>query len=106
MKLPCEECRGQCCTYPGMSKREFKRIRKAHGVPKDSKAMPVPGGMTVVRDNGDCGYLVDGRCSVYELRPETCRQYGINPSLPCQFLFPEKAMAAVDQMLARQGVRS
>lgn len=32
-----------------------------------------------------CGYLSNGRCTVYAVRPLVCRLYGAAESLPCDF---------------------
>lgn len=102
--LPCNECRGQCCTFPAMSRREFKTIRKKYGIPRGAKVLEIPG-MVVVTDGLTdlCPYLVDGRCSVYEHRPKVCREYGVNPAMPCQYLYPEKAQEEADKLFFKYG---
>jgi len=103
-KLPCDICKGRCCKYPAMTKREFKTIRKKYGVPKNTtivKIEDLPGanGMSPVWDDGTCVYLKDGKCSVYEIRPHVCRIYGTDPEvLPCEYLYPEKANKTVEEM--------
>lgn len=101
MDLPCEECGGQCCTFPAMTKPEFRKIKAVHGVPKGTTIMK-NGPMIVLYDEkGDCPYLKDGRCSVYPLRPDTCRKYGKVKKMPCQYLYPNEAEKAAEGMLER-----
>lgn len=109
MSLPCAECKGKCCTFPAMSKREFKRIKAVHGFPADGTRKQFAGAgramIIIHRDDGTCPYLVDGKCSVYSLRPDTCRKYGVVKEMPCEFLYPERAKQAVDAFMAKAGVR-
>ena len=106
-KLPCNICRGRCCKNPVMTKREFKTIRKKYGVPKNTtiialgklKGVPGSNGMSPIWDDGTCVYLKDGKCSVYEIRPRVCRDYGHSDALPCQYLYPEKAEKKVKEIL-------
>ena len=89
MKLPCGECKGKCCFFVAMTNNEFKKLRKKYGVPKGAKVLEMPGnrpGKSVILKDGQCAYLDDGRCSVYEDRPVVCREYGVNPHLPCMYL--------------------
>ena len=89
--LPCDECKGQCCTFPGMTKSEFKKIKRVHGLPKGATKSVSGNIITLFMPNGNCPYLVDGKCSVYALRPKGCKDYGIVPELPCRYLYPEEA---------------
>lgn len=110
VELPCAECRGQCCTYPAMSKQEFKRIKAVHGLPNGARVQKLSqffgadgtrsmDHLTISMEDGTCPYLKDGRCSVYPLRPKVCRDYGVSPKLPCAYLYPERADASFDSML-------
>ena len=96
MKLPCEECRGRCCYLAPFTRREFKTVRKKHGIPAGAQlclsATHDRATYFVVQgDEGMCGYLVDGRCSIWQDRPEVCRRYGVVAEMPCQYLYPEAA---------------
>lgn len=105
MKLPCGECKGRCCTYPAMSKREFKVIRKKYGVPKETEFIePIdsPIVMPVKMGTDRCTYLsASGSCSVYDLRPRVCKLYGEIPAMPCQYLYPEKAQDKVNSLMKK-----
>jgi Fe-S-cluster containining protein len=116
MLLPCTECRGQCCTYPAFSEQEFRVVKLSYGVPEGTTVMPIKitkyydlaleGAQAVVLslEDGTCPYLKDGRCSIYASRPKTCRDYGNVPKLPCQYLYPEKAAKAQQEMMGNSPV--
>lgn len=101
----CKLCRGQCCTFAPMTRREFKSIRKKYGIPPSSTLIEVTdnGAVMVVTDmeSGTCAYLKDSRCSVYEDRPGICRVYGDNDTFPCKLARPLDALRkleAVDKL--------
>jgi Fe-S-cluster containining protein len=95
MKLPCDQCKGQCCTFPGFSRREFKVVKKKYGIPAIAQVVPIDAGYIIAMEDGTCPYLKNGRCSIYEDRPLVCRAYGTSPALPCKFLYPIEAARAV-----------
>lgn len=99
MNLPCDECRGKCCTFPAMSREEFRRIKAVHGFPKGAIKRKVSHkSLVIFMPNGACPYLTDGKCGVYALRPKACRDYGIVKELPCMYLYPEEARAQADKL--------
>lgn len=76
--VPCGECVG-CCTSS-----KFILVRptdsKAKSVIPEELLFPAPGlpeGFLLMGYNelGHCPMFKDGKCSIYESRPETCRQY-------------------------------
>jgi hypothetical protein len=78
MDVACGDCRGCCVSSYYVKVRAHEtaalaRIGEANlepGPPGD------PGSRLLgYRDNGHCRMLVDGHCSIYEDRPETCRGY-------------------------------
>lgn len=97
-KLPCNECKGLCCTYPAMSEQEFFVLQMAKPLPKNAKVIRAPG---VVVFDGTCPYLENGRCSVWNARPQVCRLYGEVEQMPCAFLYPEKANKIAEDALKR-----
>jgi len=83
LRFECTEC-GECCTGdPGtiyINDREVTALAKFLGrseedlIEHDMK--PMGDGHTILeRENGDCYYLKDGRCSVHPVRPTQCRTY-------------------------------
>lgn len=100
--LPCDECKGQCCVYPAMSQKEFDAIKLKYSLNPESDVSDFGNGEMIVvgmPNTGVCPWLKDGRCSVYELRPMSCRDYGIVPSLPCQYLYPKKAEKQIENFI-------
>jgi uncharacterized protein len=74
--LPHLECKGLCqeaCGPIAMTETEFRRISDKSGT--------VPS----VDEHGTCSLLVDGKCSVYEVRPAVCRLFGAVPAMTCPF---------------------
>lgn len=83
-QVPDAECKGLCqesCGPIDMHPYEHARIRRA-GV-----AIPAPDvALRQLVETGEysCPALVDGRCSVYEVRPMLCRVFGASEALPCE----------------------
>lgn len=96
--LPCDKCPGLCCYFPPMTNNEFKNIRKKYGIPDAATVHDLQIAKTVIKENGQCGYYQNG-CSIYQDRPIVCREYGVNPKMPCMKLHPEKAELAFDRMI-------
>jgi Fe-S-cluster containining protein len=78
MDVACGDCRGCCVSSYYVKVRAHETRARARigeqnlepGPPKD------PGSRLMgFRANGHCLMLVDGNCSIYEDRPETCRSY-------------------------------
>lgn len=92
-KLPCDECKGKCCTFVPFSPEEFSEITAKHPIPLPAKVERF--GLAYLVSKGDqdctCAYLKDGKCSIYEDRPLVCRQYGEVAQMPCKYLYPKKA---------------
>lgn len=91
--LPCSECGGRCCVLPVFSPEELQVVRLSVGVPPDTKVVEMLGGAAVVANpDGVCPYLHERKCSIYAIRPKVCRDYGAVPDLPCEYLYPQRAM--------------
>ena len=94
-----------------MSKQEFRLIKSVHGLPKDAIVTKMKSVATftkmrkpsvmVHRADGTCPWLIDGKCSVYPLRPDTCRKYGLVPEMPCQYLYPKEAKEATRKLMQK-----
>ena len=95
LELPCAECGGRCCTYPVFTRGELRQaVKAAGGLPEGAQVKHLPGGgrvLTAGPESKWCPFLVEGRCSVYEVRPRACRVYGRIPELPCEYLYPKEA---------------
>ena len=94
VKLPCDECKGQCCGPAPMGKVEFNYIKEKHGIPDGYKAIQFSTAesrenyVIVCEDksNFNCAFLKDGRCLIYDDRPQICRDFGEIEDLPCPFI--------------------
>ncbi len=89
--VPCGDCVG-CCTsayfihIKPTDKNSIKHIPKelmfpAPGLPKGNYLLGYD-------RNGHCPMFKKGRCSIYEYRPETCRQYDCRV-YPATGIFPD-----------------
>ncbi|RJL21048.1 YkgJ family cysteine cluster protein [Bailinhaonella thermotolerans] len=84
-QIPEVGCVGRCADVCGpieMHPRERQRIAQA-GVP----IPPWQEQLDVLARTGDysCPALIEGRCSVYELRPVICRLWGAAQTLVCPY---------------------
>ena len=94
--LPCQECGGQCCTPPGMNAHDAKRIMRY----TTYKVEQVQPNLWMLCDSWDTNGntlevcpafdTASKLCSIYKFRPNVCKVYGIEKSLPCLYLYPEK----------------
>jgi hypothetical protein len=75
--VPCRPGCSDCCGPIMMTRLEWDRIaqRIGHAPEGDTHAM-----LAVAHATGDCSLLVDGRCSVYDIRPMVCRLYATGPA--------------------------
>lgn len=70
----CRECDGTCCrTFIDvkLSWPEYQRLKELGAVRLEFSLM---GRYLLTIENG-CEFLVDGRCAIYEERPDTCRRF-------------------------------
>lgn len=83
----CDGCKHElvqnaCCTIVRATRQEAKRIKRYtedHNIEWR------------VNEGIKCGFLQEGQCSIYEVRPWTCRAFGVVSILPCQ-RFPEESV--------------
>lgn len=88
--LPCESCNAACCGPAPFMKDELDRVKEVRYIPPEVEIMEIPGrdgttGYLVLGGypNERCYFLKGNRCSIYELRPKICRNFGIIKQLPC-----------------------
>lgn len=82
--VPDVHCKGLCtdtCTVIMMSVHEARRLRQ-NGTPLQHAEVML--GKVLAGDHVRCAALVDGRCTVYELRPLICRLYGATEDMECE----------------------
>lgn len=83
-QVPDARCKGLCeeaCGPLPMTVEEGRRLRRAgHPIPHEEVAMV----RLIESGSYSCPALVDGRCSVYEIRPLICRLYGAIENMRCE----------------------
>lgn len=95
MKFDCEGCKNSCCVSkkPALNKGDVVRIFKKVGKDilkyvifrSDIKGRSVNGnnheGVLTIRDkeDGSCIFYENGLCSIYDVRPLSCRLFPYNP---------------------------
>lgn len=70
----CSRCGGECCrsfTDVELSWEEFERLQKL-GASRLQLALFGPHRLLI---DYNCEFLREGRCSIYEARPEICRRF-------------------------------
>lgn len=85
--IPPMECKGLCTDSCGPI--EVSDAERAKLAARGVKLPDVVDQLTELASVGlaryRCPALVDGRCSVYEVRPTICRLWGSVPEMPCRF---------------------
>jgi Fe-S-cluster containining protein len=68
----------ECCkeTEMQLSEEDVKRIEKL-GYSRDEFSIEVDGVRVLKNVNGQCYFLKDGKCSIYDHRPKGCRFYPV-----------------------------
>lgn len=86
--VPEAHCQGLCTDYCGPVGGSRQEIRRARDAGVDLMT-PTRGifqlgtvGLPLIPK---CPALVDGRCSIYGLRPLICRVWGVSSELPCEY---------------------
>jgi len=99
--VPCGEC-SACCTTAHFVHVRPQETRTLARIPRELlfPAPDLPKGSVLLGydEHGRCPMLADGRCSIYEERPSTCRTYD------CR-VFAAAGIAADRQPITRQARR-
>ena len=82
-RIPEVSCKGLCqdsCGPIAMSVEEDRRIREL-----GTSIPPMTASLAAIERGEDyyCPALVDGRCSVYDVRPTICRLWAATETMPC-----------------------
>ena len=87
---PCERCTSKCCRYIAIevdrpsTSRDFDQIRWY--LLHDGVVVWVQDGAWHVEFRTPCSALQsDGRCGIYDSRPQLCRDYGYGDTSPCDY---------------------
>ena len=91
----CDGCKHEvdqnaCCTIVRATREESKRIKRY----AEENAVDWQ-----VNEGIKCGFLQDGQCAVYAVRPWACRAMGVVKQIPCS-RFPEEAVIDIPQPVA------
>lgn len=98
--VPCGDCRGCCVSgYPVPIRPQDAPMRAA--IPPGQLVASAGREFMTARADGTCPMLVDRECSVYALRPQTCRDYdcrifaaaGIDAGGPARSVINERIRA-------------
>ena len=83
-KIPDAHCQGLCASSCGPvdCSLEERRLLRERGI-KLRSHVSVMLDLAAGIEPDMCPALVDGRCSVYEVRPTVCRLWGAGPAMPC-----------------------
>lgn len=77
--MQCDEGCGECCGMVPVTETEFQRVAR---YVKEKGIVPVEH-TNDGEGYGTCPVYIDGKCSVYEVRPLICRVFGHAEGLPC-----------------------
>jgi len=77
-----EEVTNSCCTIVRARPQEAKRIKQY--IEDNDIQWQVNDGIT-------CGFMQDGQCAIYPVRPWVCRAFGVVRQMPCT-RFPQEAV--------------
>ena len=76
--VPCGEC-DACCRSSYFIHIEAHEVEALAHIPSDllfdAPGLPAGNSLMGYNENGHCPMLIDDRCSIYEYRPQTCRNY-------------------------------
>ena len=79
MKLSCDICRGICCyTPPQLKNKNEYDIAVRNNAKKYIRAFKQSNGkyvLMLIKKNGKCPFLDNGKCKIYNERFEVCRLY-------------------------------
>ena len=96
INLPCNLCKGDCCGASNLfTTDELKVLKKKHKSKFKKLSIiksEIPTSFTIKFKGVDidliedkCVFLVNGACSIYEDRPEVCKDYGVKKYIPCPY---------------------
>ncbi len=67
----CEKCGGKCCLHVIVTVKDIEQYRDFAETRGELR-----GGRWWI--NSPCRYLADGKCTIYDRRPVTCREYEVD----------------------------
>ena len=79
---------------------EQARKRLSARIEANGKITSVLDDMQRMQQNIECAFLVEGRCSIYAARPQTCRNYHATNAAGCQRSFEDPTNLEIDPEFA------
>jgi hypothetical protein len=70
----CKECDGACCRAFVSVKLSWPEYERLRDIGAHRLNFSLSGRHTLDIENG-CEFLMEGRCAIYDIRPETCRRF-------------------------------
>lgn len=67
-----ERCKNICCSYVPIENEIIDKVIP----PGPCVKAPIFDGYTICQKGDRCAYLVEGKCIIYDKRPEVCRLFG------------------------------
>lgn len=92
MNLPCKSCKAECCISPALTLEEYDFLKAKYPDVLFKEVVLEPG-LPVLRHIGRVGQRCpfvkkNNRCSIYNERPNVCREFGVHEKLPCPKVYP------------------
>lgn len=99
-RIPDTHCKGLCSSSCGPidASREERRLVRDRGFPLPSH-ISARLDMAAGKEVEMCPALVDGRCSVYEVRPTICRLWGAGPAMECPWGCSPDEPVSIDESM-------
>jgi Fe-S-cluster containining protein len=102
--LPCKECGGRCCRYAPIESKVWAKVKnKLPGEAEVTKYWPgtYKEAYVAIKPNSDgvCAFLIEGRCSIYSYRPDSCRAVGVR--IVCSYVDPKGAIAQMAKWIPK-----
>ncbi len=81
-----KDCKGKCCGVVPIPEEIF--LKHAEKIQRDVvEVMPFRTGNLYITEDLTCTFLNDeGRCEIYEDRPNICVNYGLHEVIPCPYI--------------------
>lgn len=90
INLPCKNCNGDCCGPDiQFSIKDLKEIEKLTSLKKYKKEAVLDGNSFTLSTKGvknkKCVFFKNSKCSIYNVRPEICKDYGEKIYVQCPY---------------------
>jgi len=84
MTLPCNTCKAECCHSPGLTRSEYDAMKEKYPAVQFGELHIRGQNLYWMGEPAQrCPMLSKNRCTIYENRPQVCRNFGEMHALPC-----------------------